>query len=162
MKRKAVASTGAEPNAKVRLVRDDGKSDEDSESSSSGESSVHSSRYTALKPGYKGDFDEDSDSGDDDDESEGAEEPQLSIPEPLPERIKISRSKASSSLSAASKPAPSLPPANPSSSVDDFAELGISPALVRALDIMSIRRPTPVQAACIPSLLAGESLSSAR
>ncbi|KAF9516870.1 hypothetical protein BS47DRAFT_1291797 [Hydnum rufescens UP504] len=38
----------------------------------------------------------------------------------------------------------------------DFAELGISSILIRSLTTMSIRRPTPVQAACIPPLLSGQ------
>ncbi|GAA5961019.1 hypothetical protein JCM21900_002276 [Sporobolomyces salmonicolor] len=36
-----------------------------------------------------------------------------------------------------------------------FASLGVEPFLCRALQAMSIRRPTPVQAACIPPILAG-------
>ena len=38
----------------------------------------------------------------------------------------------------------------------EFEELGLSPSLIRSLKTMSIRRPTPVQSACIPPLLAGE------
>lgn len=41
------------------------------------------------------------------------------------------------------------------SGTSNFAELGVSPHLVRALGTMSIRRPTPVQAACIPPLISG-------
>lgn len=41
--------------------------------------------------------------------------------------------------------------------VSDFAALGVSAPLVSSLSAMSIRRPTPVQAACIPELLAGKS-----
>jgi ATP-dependent RNA helicase DDX49/DBP8 len=36
-----------------------------------------------------------------------------------------------------------------------FASLGVSPSLAAALKSMSIKRPTPVQAGCIPPLLAG-------
>jgi ATP-dependent RNA helicase DDX49/DBP8 len=36
-----------------------------------------------------------------------------------------------------------------------FASLGVSPSLAAALKNMSIKRPTPVQAGCIPALLAG-------
>jgi ATP-dependent RNA helicase DDX49/DBP8 len=39
--------------------------------------------------------------------------------------------------------------------VTSFSSFGISPALVTALTSMSIKVPTPVQAACIPPLLAG-------
>jgi hypothetical protein len=38
----------------------------------------------------------------------------------------------------------------------NFAQLGVLPALVASLNSMSIRRPTPVQAACIPPLLQGK------
>jgi ATP-dependent RNA helicase DDX49/DBP8 len=38
---------------------------------------------------------------------------------------------------------------------DDFSSLGISDPLVLSMTSMSIRRPTPVQAACIPRLLEG-------
>lgn len=38
-----------------------------------------------------------------------------------------------------------------------FEDLGIEPFLVRALRVMSIRKPTTVQAACIPPILAGKS-----
>ncbi|PVG03495.1 DEAD-domain-containing protein [Serendipita vermifera] len=37
----------------------------------------------------------------------------------------------------------------------NFTQLGVLPALVASLNSMSIRRPTPVQAACIPPLLKG-------
>lgn len=39
--------------------------------------------------------------------------------------------------------------------ISDFSALGVSATLVSSLGSMSIRRPTPVQAACIPELLAG-------
>ncbi|KAF8655262.1 hypothetical protein AX16_003163 [Volvariella volvacea WC 439] len=39
--------------------------------------------------------------------------------------------------------------------LSSFTELGISAFLQRALEVMSIRAPTEVQAACIPPLLAG-------
>lgn len=38
----------------------------------------------------------------------------------------------------------------------NFTELGVHASLVTALAVMSIRKPTPVQAACIPQLLKGE------
>jgi ATP-dependent RNA helicase DDX49/DBP8 len=38
---------------------------------------------------------------------------------------------------------------------DSFADLGVSHWLVETLKSLSIRRPTPVQAACIPALLEG-------
>jgi ATP-dependent RNA helicase DDX49/DBP8 len=37
----------------------------------------------------------------------------------------------------------------------NFAELGVVASLVASLSAMSIRKPTPVQAACIPPLLEG-------
>lgn len=46
------------------------------------------------------------------------------------------------------------PPAQPKEVT--FSSLGISTALQSALAAMSIRTPTPVQAACIPPLLAGK------
>lgn len=45
-----------------------------------------------------------------------------------------------------------------SNASQDFLSLGLSTALVSSLNSMSIRRPTPVQAACIPPLLAGNYL----
>lgn len=48
-------------------------------------------------------------------------------------------------------PHPSALPA-----ASDFASLGVSAALVSSLAAMSIRKPTPVQSACIPQLIAGE------
>lgn len=38
----------------------------------------------------------------------------------------------------------------------DFSSLGISDNLVASMNSMSIRRPTPVQLACIPPLLEGK------
>lgn len=40
-------------------------------------------------------------------------------------------------------------------SQDNFLDLGVHPSLVVSLAAMSIRTPTPVQAACIPPLLKG-------
>jgi hypothetical protein len=42
---------------------------------------------------------------------------------------------------------------------EDFPSLGLSDPLVRSMNSMSIRRPTPVQVACIPPLLEGEDLT---
>ena len=42
---------------------------------------------------------------------------------------------------------------------DGFSSLGLSDSLVRSMNTMSIRRPTLVQAACIPALLEGERLT---
>ena len=36
-----------------------------------------------------------------------------------------------------------------------FASLGVKPALVASLEAMSIRKPTAVQAGCLPPLIAG-------
>ncbi|KAJ1308665.1 hypothetical protein OPQ81_004358 [Rhizoctonia solani] len=36
-----------------------------------------------------------------------------------------------------------------------FASLGVKPSLVASLDAMSIRKPTPVQIGCLPSIIAG-------
>ncbi|KAM0792864.1 hypothetical protein ACM66B_002627 [Microbotryomycetes sp. NB124-2] len=47
------------------------------------------------------------------------------------------------------------PVASTSRSVQTFGELGVEPFLSRALQAMSIRRPTDVQAACIPHILKG-------
>ncbi|GAA5891409.1 hypothetical protein JCM5296_006517 [Sporobolomyces johnsonii] len=44
---------------------------------------------------------------------------------------------------------------DPPASTPTFASLGVEPFLCRALQAMSIRRPTPVQAACIPPILSG-------
>jgi len=41
-------------------------------------------------------------------------------------------------------------------SSSNFAELGVAASLVASLSAMSIRKPTPVQFACIPPLLAGK------
>ncbi|KAH7343781.1 P-loop containing nucleoside triphosphate hydrolase protein [Rhizoctonia solani] len=37
----------------------------------------------------------------------------------------------------------------------NFASLGVKPSLVAALDAMSIRKPTPVQIGCLPSIISG-------
>lgn len=42
-----------------------------------------------------------------------------------------------------------------------FAALGVKPFLATALEVMSIRQPTGVQAACIPAILGGERRSEA-
>jgi hypothetical protein len=42
-----------------------------------------------------------------------------------------------------------------------FAALGVKPFLATALEVMSIRQPTGVQAACIPAILGGERISEA-
>lgn len=70
--------------------------------------------------------------------------------EPLPERIRVS--KKTIIAPSVLKEAP-LPQAT---AVPDFTDLGISTTLLRSLKTMSIRKPTPVQAACIPSLLSGQ------
>ncbi|KEP45632.1 DEAD/DEAH-box helicase, partial [Rhizoctonia solani 123E] len=36
-----------------------------------------------------------------------------------------------------------------------FASLGVKPSLVASLDAMSIRKPTPVQIECLPSIISG-------
>ncbi|KEP45037.1 DEAD/DEAH-box helicase, partial [Rhizoctonia solani 123E] len=36
-----------------------------------------------------------------------------------------------------------------------FASLGVKPSLVASLDAMSIRKPTPVQIGCLPSIISG-------
>lgn len=46
-------------------------------------------------------------------------------------------------------------PATEQPTITSFTSFGVSPALVAALASMSIKVPTPVQAACIPPLLAG-------
>lgn len=45
----------------------------------------------------------------------------------------------------------------PPPQLSSFASLGVEPFLVRALSAMAIRKPTGVQAACIPQILKGES-----
>lgn len=52
-----------------------------------------------------------------------------------------------------------LPKSSAPKSPTSFAELGASKALVASLSSMSIRAPTEVQAACIPPLIDGESVS---
>jgi ATP-dependent RNA helicase DDX49/DBP8 len=65
----------------------------------------------------------------------------------VPQRIKVSK--------ALSKPHEVAREMKLSSATSTFTELGVSSPLVRALGTMSIRTPTPVQAACIPPLIAG-------
>lgn len=50
-----------------------------------------------------------------------------------------------------------LPPHESEPEPVSFEDLGIEPFLVRALRVMSIRKPTSVQAACIPAILSGQS-----
>jgi ATP-dependent RNA helicase DDX49/DBP8 len=40
-------------------------------------------------------------------------------------------------------------------SAEKFASLGLDDWLVQALSAMSIKRPTPIQSACIPPVLEG-------
>lgn len=130
-KRKA-AHASAHPR-KVRRLSDD-----DSDSSSS--SSTRSPQKPDL-PSMK--TIQASEEDDSDDETSTP-----IVLDDLPERIRISSKKIAAPKIIKETP---MPPAT-----TDFAELGISPTLVRALKTMSIRKPTPVQAACIPSLLSGE------
>lgn len=58
-------------------------------------------------------------------------------------------------IEASSKMKPSKKP-----HISDFAALGVSAPLIASLGAMSIRRPTPVQAACIPELLEGTCLGT--
>lgn len=51
----------------------------------------------------------------------------------------------------ATTPAPAPAPAPP----PDFPSLGIDRWLVDSLGAMAIRKPTPIQAACIPPILEG-------
>lgn len=44
---------------------------------------------------------------------------------------------------------------DPPPQLASFASLGVEPFLVRALAAMAIRKPTAVQAACIPPILKG-------
>ncbi|KAK4049407.1 putative RNA helicase [Microbotryomycetes sp. JL201] len=53
-----------------------------------------------------------------------------------------------------SRPSSPVPPAMPASA-ESFGELGVEPFLCKALQAMSIRRPTGVQAACIPHIIKG-------
>lgn len=66
----------------------------------------------------------------------------------LPQRIRVSSNKSTPKRVVQQLV---VPPA-----ASDFLDLGISPSLIRALKTMSIKKPTPVQAACIPPLLAGK------
>jgi ATP-dependent RNA helicase DDX49/DBP8 len=52
--------------------------------------------------------------------------------------------------------AKSCPAPQPTKSAPSFLSFGISPLLLAALSSMSIKTPTEVQAACIPSILSGE------
>lgn len=111
----------------------------DAESSSSGTSSGRSSPKLAS-PSNTNFQDAEIDDSDDD----------IATPvtvHDLPERIRMSSKKI---LAQIPEKGASIP-----SATTDFVDLGISPTLIRALKTMSIRKPTPVQAACIPSLLAG-------
>ncbi|MEZ4449648.1 MAG: DEAD/DEAH box helicase [Nannocystaceae bacterium] len=54
-----------------------------------------------------------------------------------------------------SKPAPTD---SPDPAAADFAALGVAPLLLRALDEVGHRRPTPIQVAAIPGALAGRDL----
>lgn len=131
-KRKA-AHTSAHPR-KVRRLSNDGSDSSSSSSTRSGPKMALASVKTFHA----------SEEGDSDNE--------ISTPilfDELPERIRVSSKKPATPKNVPETP---MPPAT-----TDFAELGISPSLVRALRTMSIRKPTPVQAACIPSLLSGES-----
>lgn len=49
-----------------------------------------------------------------------------------------------------------IPVSAPPPPAADFSTLGVSSVLVASLGAMSIRKPTPVQRACIPQLLSGE------
>lgn len=49
----------------------------------------------------------------------------------------------------------SIPVSAPPPPALEFGSLNVSAALVSSLSAMSIRKPTPVQAACIPQLLKG-------
>lgn len=132
-KRKASGHVGA-PSRKQRRLSDD---ESDSASSSSTRSSVVSKKNAARTWEDEGLEDSDDDIS------------VLMTFEPLPERIRM----------PTKQPAPTVlskvpPPTR--ATVPDFEDLGISPNLIRSLKTMSIRKPTAVQAACIPSLLAGQ------
>ncbi|GAA5924907.1 ATP-dependent RNA helicase DBP8 [Sporobolomyces koalae] len=65
----------------------------------------------------------------------------------------------SASSSSETEPQASIspPPVAPQAPVNDatFSSIGVEPFLCRALQAMAIRKPTQVQAACIPPILAG-------
>lgn len=66
----------------------------------------------------------------------------------------------SSRVSFAPRTAVPIPPQPPSSlptKATSFASFGITPALLSALNKISIRTPTEIQSACIPPLLEGKS-----
>lgn len=70
----------------------------------------------------------------------------------------LKRSQKTESLH--SLPLPLESPSDPKleTSSSNFMDLGVISSLVSSLNAMSIRKPTPVQAACIPPLLQGMSL----
>ncbi|MCB9701232.1 MAG: DEAD/DEAH box helicase [Myxococcales bacterium] len=62
---------------------------------------------------------------------------------------------SNSNSASASASTAGAPPSAPASAAPDFASLGVAPTLIRALDEVGHRRPTPIQAAAIPGALAG-------
>ncbi|KAG8987763.1 putative RNA helicase, partial [Tulasnella sp. 427] len=103
---------------------------------------------------------EDPDESDDEDDAEDNSKPSSSVKLPSASRLGLKPKGTSSnpikpvkdpSAEATSRIPPSRKP-----NITDFSALGLSAPLVSALGAMSIRRPTPVQAACIPELLAGK------
>jgi hypothetical protein len=78
----------------------------------------------------------------------------VTAPKPKPSAVPSSSVPSALPLSPT---AASPPPTAPSSSkpTSSFSNLGISPALIASMGTMSIRRPTPIQAGCIPAILAG-------
>ncbi|KAF8305619.1 DEAD-domain-containing protein [Clavulina sp. PMI_390] len=130
---KRKAADAIHPSRKLRRL-----SDGSSQSSRSSSPTSDSEDSPPAAKTFEADSEEDEDNA-----------PATIVFDDLPERIRI-------------KPKQPIPPKTAalelptSPSTTDFEELGISPTLVRALKTMSIRKPTPVQAACIPPLLAGQ------
>lgn len=82
-----------------------------------------------------------------------------SVPAAIPSRSSFDMSSSSSdehdSPAASTSALPEVYEERPNTT---FAALGVEPFLVRALEAMSIRAPTGVQAACIPPILSGKCL----
>ncbi|KAF2275819.1 ATP-dependent RNA helicase-like protein dbp8 [Westerdykella ornata] len=99
-----------------------------------------------------------SDDGDDDAASDG-DVPAPTLPVPAISRVKVKpKTQASTEATAApgnsgsGKPPVQVPATDPKAT---FASLNVSPWLVKALAAMEIKRPTPIQQACIPEILKG-------
>lgn len=135
---------------------DSGSDDDDSDDESASGSDEDDRPANGAMDSDESDEEIKNDDGDDSDDEEAKDEPPAkpSAPAPTLSRVQAARSAASSSQPTpkSDKDVFSTPRVDTSAS---FASLGLSQPAITALAHLNIKKPTEIQVACIPPILAG-------